>query len=89
MKKQIEKKVTAKKKSQPKKELVTKKVKSAKKQNVLAFKKPEPKQEKSQAPQPKTHPFAAFMKGRFNDRNFSGHGSKKMGSQDFYRKKAV
>lgn len=79
MKKKIEKKITAKKKTQPKKEVVAKKVKSTKKQNVLAFKKPESK----------IHPFAAFMKGRFNDRNFSSHGSKKMGSQDFYRKKAV
>jgi hypothetical protein len=77
------------KKTKSKKEVVAKKVKSAKKNNVLAFKKPETQQEKSPAPQPKAHPFAAFMKGRFNDRNFSSHGSKKMGSQDFYRKKAV
>jgi hypothetical protein len=75
MKKTIAKK-TSSKKAQPQKKVVAKKPVSKNKQNVVAFKKP------------KAHPFAAFMKDRWSARSFSGH-TRKMGSQDTYRKKAV
>lgn len=87
MKKTIAKK-TSPKKAQPKKKVVAKKPDSKKKQNVVAFKKPKEQLEKPAAPQPKVHPFAAFMKDRWSARSFSGH-TRKMGSQDTYRKKAV
>ena len=87
MKKTIAKKAAKKKTPDPKK-VVAKKTKPVKKENVVAFKKPKAQQEKPVAPQPKVHPFSAFMKDRFNARNFSGH-TRKMGSQDIYRKKAV
>lgn len=87
MKKTIAKK-TSPKKAQPAKKVVAKKTDSKKKQNVVAFKKPKEQAQKPTAPQPKVHPFAAFMKDRWSARNFSGH-ARKMGSQDTYRKKAV
>ncbi len=87
MKKMTAKK-TSPKKAQPKKKVAAKKSDIKKKQNVVAFKKPKEQPQKPAAPQPKPHPFAAFMKDRWSARNFSGH-VRKMGSQDSYRKKAV
>ena len=87
MKKTIAKK-TLPKKVQPKKKVVAKKPESKKKQNVVAFKKQTEQPVKPTASQPKVHPFAAFMKDRWSARSFSGH-TRKMGSQDTYRKKAV
>ncbi len=87
MKKTIAKKSLP-KKSQPKKNVVAKKADTKKKQNIVAFKKPKAQTEKPAAPQPKAHPFSAFMKDRWSARSFSGN-VRKMGSQDTYRKKAV
>jgi hypothetical protein len=70
------------------KKTLSKKAQPKKKKNVVAFKKPKEQPQKPTAPQPKVHPFAAFMKDRWSARNFSGH-ARKMGSQDTYRKKAV
>jgi hypothetical protein len=87
MKKTIAKKTSKKKAPTPKK-VVAKKTKPIKKENVVAFKKPKAQQEKPAAPAPKPHPFSAFMKDRFSSRNFSVN-TRKIGSQDVYRKKAV
>ncbi len=93
MKKSIAQKKSP-KKTEAKKKAVTQKSKPAAK-NVLQLKKTKapqkaarPQQQKPVAPAPKVHPFAAFMKDRWSARSFSG-STRKMGSQDVYRKKAV